>query len=233
MPSPFWSAGQRGGMDIAIMVATMKAAHKSVFSRSVDDLHHRLDISFREENPGARIRIEAALNEVGVFFRLCAVLYRFSCNVISARISTPDASRIADEFVVMPGAGRAALTEADIRTMINDLESLLFGGLSVLDYLKQNQAKAPALKPGMPRGAIEIRADETQTCIEITGRDKAGLLLCLAQAFYLMDIDIVEADIHTDPDGRVRNRFFVDVRDQRFQNPEFKARLAEELGLLL
>lgn len=212
----------------------MKAPNKALYSRSVDDQNHRLDVSLRDAPPGVRLKIEAALNEVGVLFRLCAVLYSFNWSIQEARIASPESNRISDDFWIIPGAGAGASSELQFRSMIDDLEKLLFGGVSVLEYLTQRKAAIPRTEFQAAHGEVTLSAKRGgETVIEITGRDKRGLLLILTQAFYLMDIDILEADIHTDPDGRVRNRFVVDPRDERFYSTEFQNRLCEELRVLV
>lgn len=211
----------------------MKGASRAVYSRSIDEPQHRLDISIREMGGGLRIRIEAGLNEVGVLFRVCSVLYAYEWAIVAAHINSPAADRISDEFEIMPRPGAPPVGEPELRAMVDDLESLLFGGLSVLDYLSARKASPPPPPPASAQAEIRVLHEGEQISIEIKGRDRNGLLLGLAQAFYLMDIDVREADIHTDPDGRIRNRFLVYPSDRRFASEEFCARLSEELRQLL
>lgn len=168
---------------------------RSIFSRArgargargeadgaADESHQRLDIAIQEEAPGViRLKVDAAMNEVGILFRLCAVLYCYHWNIQNARINTPGPGAISDEFVIATGEGAATMNADSMRSLIDDLERLL---------------------------------------------------LALSQAFYLMDINIFEAEITTQSDGSVWNRFTVDPNDKRFRSAEFQRRLQEELRVL-
>ncbi|HMU84354.1 MAG TPA: hypothetical protein PKC35_13490, partial [Leptospiraceae bacterium] len=79
---------------------------------------------------------------------------------------------------------------------------------------------------------VELNFDEKPLLI-VSGSDQPGLLLSLSQAFFLMDIDILEAVIHTDRMGVVRNQFLINPSDSRFGNAEFRKRLVEEIATLV
>ncbi len=212
----------------------MNPTSKSIYSRArSDEKHHRLDITIQEEAPGLRMKIDAEMNEVGVLFRLCAVLYSYGWNIRSARIHSPDEKRISDEFHIIPGEDPAVMDEESVRNLIDDLERLLFAGVSVLEFLTERQARVPRYSQEAAGGKVSLKTGpKKRTYIEVTGPDQRGLLLSLSQAFYLMDINIFEAEIETTKEGGIRNTFYVDPGDARFQSPEFQRRLCEELQML-
>lgn len=177
---------------------------------------------------GHRVTIDSDVNEVGVLFRLAAVLYARGWNVMSARIDSPGASRIRDEFWILPagpdGTGR-------IEEIPGDLERLLFQGVSVLAYLTELKSAPPA--ESMQQGCVYAAPSDDGPVIVMSGRDQRGVLLKVTQAFFLMDINIVRAQIDTLPNGEVRNTFFVDPLDRRFGAHDFRVQLAQELSGLL
>ena len=214
------------------MQQTRSGNESTIYSRTLSEKRHRLEIRVQEDSGALRLGVEADMNEVRIPYRLCAVFYLYGLNILQARIRSPEGQGIQDEFLVQLPEG--SLPVPAIRSMIDDLESMLFGGLSVLEYLSRHQAAVPRTLPGDREGAVFIEEVEGQLALVVSGRDRPGLLLALAQAFYLMDIDIVQAEIQTETaGGAVRNQFVVDPEDNRFESQEFQRRLLEELRSLV
>lgn len=213
--------------------SVMESSERAIFSRVAGSSGHRLDVGVLKEPGGYRIKIESDGNEVGVLFRLAAVLYCHNWSVMEARINTPERTLISDEFLIRADDPAQELDEMGLKAMIDDLERLLFDGVSVLGYLNERSREAPRPEIGFGEGQVFIRDLDEEIIIEVRGKDKAGLLLALSQAFYLMDISIMEASIFTDDKGQVHNLFLVDRSDIRFHNREFRTRLTEELRYLI
>ncbi|HBS05748.1 MAG TPA: hypothetical protein DEA96_12330 [Leptospiraceae bacterium] len=213
--------------------SVMESSERAIFSRVAGRSGHRLDVGVLKEPAGYRLKIESDGNEVGVLFRLAAVLYCHNWSVMEAKISTPERTLISDEFLIRAGAAGQELDEGALKMMIDDLERLLFDGVSVLGYLTEHAREAPRPEIGYGEGQVFIRDLDEEVVIEVRGQDKSGLLLALSQAFYLMDISIMEASIFTDEKAQVHNLFLIDRSDIRFRNREFRTRLTEELRYLI
>ena len=197
-----------------------------VYSYSVLEREQQLALRVRPDREDHVLEVRTDRDEVGVLFRLCAVLYAHGCRIRHASIGK-DGPGIRDEFRIAPGS---ALTEVKVQAILEDLRALLFEGLSVLAYLG-GRTHLPVSHSG--GGDVEITGASGDATIEVVTTDQPGLLLSLAQAFYLMDIDIEGAAVTPEPDGRVRNTFRIGGDDARFENAEFRRRLREELTGLL
>lgn len=209
-------------------------ATQRIFSRFADSNINRLNVSVQKE-PGAnyRFKIESKANEVGVLFRLCAVLFKHGWQILEAKIASPDFSSIQNEFLLKPTDESPDYVENTIEIMVNDLERLLFDGLSVLGYLSESENTPVHSEDWHGEGQVMLRDSDGEMIIEARGADRPGLMLALSQAFYLMDINIMEASIFTDEKSQAHNLFLVDPADERFRNLEFRRRLTEELKDLL
>ena len=178
------------------------------------------------------LRIQTGGNETGMLFRISAVFFVHELDIVSASIKTPD-DTVVDEFVVRPKSpeqGRLKSNKLDL--LRTDLERLL-DGLSVLEYLSQEgQSDLPG-RISREGAKVEIAQAAFGPVIRLRGTDRPGLMLTLSQAFFLTDIDILNASITTEADGEVVNTFEVNPADARFMNDEFKRRLRDELRLLL
>jgi len=188
-------------------------------------------LSFFTERAGYRLKIESEKNEVGVLFRLCAVLYVHGFSILEGRIQSPKNIGIDDEFYLQLLSSQPPLDEKKATAMMNDFERLLFRGVSVLEYLTENERLIPA-RAKTWKGTVDLTFDE-KPFLTVSGSDQPGLMLALSQAFFLMDLDILEAFIHTDRLGVVRNQFLINPSDRRFENAEFRKRLVEEIGTLV
>ncbi|MCB1172083.1 MAG: ACT domain-containing protein [Leptospiraceae bacterium] len=207
-----------------------------ISSRNSRSELQRLEISLSAADEGYRLQIESKINEIGLLFRLCAVLFRHNWYILQARIFSPDEHSICDEFLIRPQDEKHVIDNALMRLMATDLESLLFDNVSVLEYLNENHREDKALLRESNRShhqEVSIDTSDNRVVIEIRSQDRSGLLLEISQAFYLMNINILEAKIQTKSDGHIHNIFYVDPADQRFAHQEFQRRLTEELGLML
>ncbi len=199
---------------------------QALYSYSMVEPANRLDLKLRQEGDDYHLEIRTGTDEVGVLFRLCAVLFANGCDIRYAGIGTEE-GMVHDEFRIR---SQESLTEGRVQSMMADLRKLLFEGVSVLDYLRGRSYLPEPVSAG---GEVSITTSGGAPAIEVITRDQRGLLLTLSQAFYLMDINIAEARITTDDSGRVRNTFRVRGPDARFQNAEFRRRLGEELTGIL
>lgn len=196
--------------------------------RSTETISGRLALALDKVGENYSLSLESPVNEVGLLFRVGAVLYTRGWDIVSGSITSPGRTAAVDTFVLHRAK---APHPAELRELSIELESLLFKGVSVLEYLTAKNAPPPAGRD--PGAQISTGSERGMPYLEIVTKDRRGLFLSVTQAFFLMDVNIMEATIQTDSFGRARDRFLVDSLDARFSNEEFLRRLREELQQIL
>lgn len=192
----------------------------------------RLNVELHRESDGRYLlTAENLLDAPEVLYRLCAVLYEHGWDVIHADICTLGNMQIQDRFVIQPGAAAGKIDDLQIERMMDDFERLLFDRASVLDYLQSRGGVPP--REGAGGGMVEFDLDENRPRITVHGQDRRGLLLALTQTLSMMEVDILEATIHTTPDGQVRNAFLVNPSDWRLRDVRFRDKISDALRIYL
>ncbi len=194
--------------------------------------NNELKMEVSRNSGGTLVRIETTGNETGMLFRISAVFYVHNWSIVTASIQTPG-NQIVDEFLVRCVDSERTMDRDEIAEIREDLV-LLLDGMSVLEYLSMRQARVPGTPSRKAmQGGVEIVQEACGPVIRLRGVDRPGLMLALSQTFFLTDIDILNATLHTEPTGEVINSFEVNPSDARFFNQEFRRRLCDELRYLL
>lgn len=191
----------------------------------------RLNVTLTKEKGGYLLVVDALRNAPETLYRLAAVLFVHEWNITHADICTLENLEIIDKFLVRPVDSDMAVDELKFENMMFDFEQLLFESPSVSTYLKEREAELRFDATGA--GQVEFYLDANRTYIMLSGFDRPGLLLSITQVFAFMEIDILEARIHTAPGGQVRNSFLLNPTDGRFKDPRFRERLSDGLRMLL
>ncbi|MFZ4600896.1 MAG: [protein-PII] uridylyltransferase [Caulobacterales bacterium] len=167
----------------------------------------------------------------GLFARLASALAEGGADVRDARAHTTLDGRAFDLFSVQDAAGQPFCGDA-----AHALDRLLARvGRAVAD---DSPLRAPARRPTMRRAAafaidpwvrIDDDVSQTSSVIEVSGRDRPGLLAALAQVMAQLDLSIVSA--HIDAHGeRVADVFYVqDKGGGKLTDPARAQKLTDEL----
>lgn len=202
-----------------------------IFSQPYQRTTHRLSITLKREGRAFLLVVDTLTDAPGTLYRLCAVLFRHDWNIEQADICTHENNRVIDRFLVLPAAGE--IDEIKFEAMMRDFEHLLFEGLDVAAYIADRPLPPPAGDPDGETVTVEYVETSGRRYLSLSGRDRAGLLLSIARVFALHDVDILEARIQTNPDHTVRNSFLINPTDARFNDPEFRTQLSQELKAIL
>ncbi|MEW6596873.1 MAG: [protein-PII] uridylyltransferase [Pseudomonadota bacterium] len=152
----------------------------------------------------------AARDRRGLFADLAGVLAAYGANVVGARIYTSSAGKVLDVFLVQDALGSAygyENPEARAR-LVKALEAAALGEWTRGDSTKPVDLGRAAAFAVAPSVTVDNEASETCTVVEVSGRDRPGLLESLARALTEAGLSLQSA--HVDCYGeRAVDAFYV------------------------
>ena len=155
----------------------------------------------------------SAPDRVGLFARLTQAIGGLGAHTVAAQVFTGPSGRIIDVFVLEDGDGNP-FAKGD-RSRLNRMEKSI---LAAIDpdtdlpepSLRQNQRKAAFIV--QPRVTISEDASQAHTVIDVSGRDRPGLLSDVSQVLAEAGISIVSAHVGSYGE-RVFDAFYVKLPD--------------------
>ena len=138
---------------------------------------------------------------------------------------TCDDGLALDQFTVVSGQNRTALTEKQQNRMKSVLKQVIVDEVSVDELLEKSRRRVfGVLHPQAPMPTqIELDNDDSQqfTIVDVIAGDRTGLLYDIAHAFREQEIDVARAHIVTDA-RRVRDSFYVSCQERKLKDLEYK-----------
>ena len=161
----------------------------------------------REE--GRTVLFVSAPDGVGLFARLTSALGALGAHTVAAQVFTGPSGRIIDVFVLEDGEGNP-FAHGD-RNRLDRLEKAVQKALESEDgpqkvSMRQNQRKAAFIV--QPRVTISDDASQSYTVIDVSGRDRPGLLSDVSTVLADAGISIVSAHVGSYGE-RVFDAFYV------------------------
>lgn len=155
----------------------------------------------------------SAPDRVGLFARLTQAIGALDAHTVAAQVFTGPSGRIVDVFVLEDGEGHPFAK--DDRHRLDRLEKMIFTAISPdaeipEPSLRQNQRKAAFIV--QPRVAISDDASQAYTVIDVSGRDRPGLLSDVSKVLANAGISIVSAHVGSYGE-RVFDAFYVELPD--------------------
>lgn len=155
----------------------------------------------------------SAPDRVGLFARLTQAIGALGAHTVAAQVFTGASGRIIDVFVLEDGEGHP-FAKGD-RNRLDRVEKMI---LSAIDpegeipepSLRQNPRKAAFIV--QPRVIISDDASQAYTVIDVSGRDRPGLLSDVSMVLAGAGISIVSAHVGSYGE-RVFDAFYVDLPD--------------------
>jgi [protein-PII] uridylyltransferase len=140
-----------------------------------------------------------APDQRGIFARLAGAIAIAGASIVDARIFTTLDGMALDTFWVQDEAARAFADEERLVRMVGAIEDTLGGSLDLAAEVARRRQSwlSGAALPVAPRVLIDNKASTKHTVIEITARDRVGLLYDLAQAITDLGLSIVTARVTT------------------------------------
>jgi [protein-PII] uridylyltransferase len=159
------------------------------------------------DRPGLLAAIAAALSAS----RLEVHAAQIHSRALAAEHGAPPRVQAVDLFWVRDrGEGVEGVARA-LPKLVRDVNAVIAGALAPTELAKHRGAGAFAGRstPKVPtRVAVDDRASSTHTVIEVTARDRPGLLYAIADALYRLGLSIAVAKINTEG-TRVADVFYV------------------------
>lgn len=181
------------------------------------------------------LKVNISKNEIGIIYRVTAVLYVHGWNIEEAIAETSMDGYIQDIFIVKRIDG-SPMTDEHLNAIHADLHELFYGGMSVMNYLANHPEKMESL-----RAKVEIPPEiflfnseiSDSTVMDLRMEDRPGILFEISQILFLFGVDILSFKAVTDS-GQVRDTFLVRLENgsKLDENLHFN-RLKEALNAVL
>jgi [protein-PII] uridylyltransferase len=185
---------------------------------------------------GHRHRIERGYTELtvcaydayGMFYRTAATIAAQNLSIQRAQVYTARNGIMIDTFQITGDDGTITTYDEVWRTVEADLREVLTG------RRQPPEAKASLYGRTMPGDVspsvtFDNETSDALTIIDITARDRIGLLYRIARTLYDLNIDIASAKISTEG-VRAMDSFYVsDLLREKIKDPDRLARIREAL----
>ncbi|MGE4217976.1 MAG: [protein-PII] uridylyltransferase [Alphaproteobacteria bacterium] len=136
----------------------------------------------------------------GLFSRISGALAVSGANIVDARINTLANGMALDAFTVQDAEGGAFARPDKLAKLATAIEQSLAGRLRPLAELSKRPSTGPTRARVFrvePRVLIDNKASNTNTVIEVNGRDRPGLLYDVTRALTDLALQITSAKIST------------------------------------
>lgn len=148
-----------------------------------------------------------AYDAYGMFYRTAGTIAAMNMNILRAQVFTAKNGIMIDTFQVADADGAIVTDEEVWQTIISDLKMVLAG--SKLPPIPKTSLYKRIL-PGTitPSVSFDNETSDTLTIIDITARDRVGLLYFITKTLYDLNLDIASAKISTEGIS-VKDSFYV------------------------
>ncbi len=159
-----------------------------------------------------------AFDAYGMFFRTAGAIAAQNLNIIRAQVFTTRNGVMIDTFQISDPEGNIVLDEEIWKTTVAELKEILrFGKKPQESHLSAYLRKSHGTVE--PSVEFDNAASAGCTIIDITARDRVGLLYKITQALYDLNLDIASAKIVTEG-IRVMDSFYVtDLLREKILDP--------------
>ncbi len=169
-----------------------------------------------------------AYDAYGMFYRTAGTISGQNLNILRAQVYTARNGIMIDTFQVTAADGALMSYEEVWHALERDLREVLIGS-------RRPPAPPPAVQPGeaaIPVPTVVEFDNETSdalTIIDITSRDRMGLLHLITRTLYELNLDIASAKIATEG-ARALDTFYVtDLLRNKISDPDRQERIRSAL----
>ncbi|HUZ14354.1 MAG TPA: [protein-PII] uridylyltransferase [Caulobacteraceae bacterium] len=210
-----------------------QAAHLALWREAQIEAGAAAEARIRADRNAAEV-IVAARDREGLFADLALAIASLGGNVVGARIFTSAQGAALDVFYVQDTAGQpfGRDSQRTLARLVEAVQSAGRGHPPALEPRKAADLGRAAAFAIAPMAAIDNDASATASVVEVSGRDRPGLLAALARILAEAELSIQSA--HIDNYGeRAVDAFYVVARRGKLTEPRraaaVRARLLEAL----
>jgi [protein-PII] uridylyltransferase len=207
-----------------------QAKHLALARRAAATGGAAADAHVRPDRNAAEI-VVAARDRRGLFADLALTIARLGGNVVSARIFTSAEGEALDVFHVQDhnGGPFAEGNDRHLRRLVEALEEAALTGGPPAEARRAADFGRGSAFSITPSVAIDNEASQHATVIEMTGRDRPGLVEALARALSDADLSIQSAHVESHGERAVDAFYVVDAGGGKIVDAPRGARLKERL----
>ncbi|MBT5107260.1 MAG: [protein-PII] uridylyltransferase [Rhodospirillaceae bacterium] len=211
----------------------------------VDAQRRHADIVRDAEESGSSLAMDArvdpdrAITELtiyssdhpGMFHGIAGAIALSGATVVDARINTMTNGMALDTISIQDAEGQAVDNSRNLERLKHRIEEALRGQLRVAAEIGKRppMSKRERLFSVAPRVLIDNKASNTNTVIEVNGRDRAGLLYDVTGALFDLGLQISSAKISTFGEEVVDVFYVKDVFGMKIDHVEKLKQIRESL----
>ena len=223
---------------------SMEDAYFVAFSTKAQAEHFELVSRAASDGAAAAARLMADWNAVevtvaapdrrGLFADLAGAVAAYGANIVGARVYTSASGGALDVFSIQDASG-APFGEADPRTVDRLISALEDAGRG---EVPQSPPRQPPLGRAAafavtPRVALDNDASDMATVVEVSGRDRPGLLQGVARTLAAAGLSVQSAHIESFGERAVDAFYVVTADGLKLTDPEALAALKRSLTAVL
>ena len=208
-------------MEDAYMVgfsAKAQAAHFALAGRAVSE-GAAASAGLSVEGYAAEV-VVAARDRRGLFADLCGVMARLGANIAGARVYTSASGQALDVFYVRDQAGEPYGRDSarGLERLAQALEAAARGAAPALEPARLDVARTAAFAVATSV-VVDNDASAKATVVEITGRDRPGLLQALARTLADAGLSVHSAHVENYGERAVDAFYVVDANGLKIHDP--------------
>ncbi len=179
--------------------------------------------------------VVAARDRRGLFADLAGAMAGFGANVVGARVYTSSAGQALDVFYAQDVMGQpyGRQNPGALERLTAALETAARGETPPIEARKAPDLGRAAAFAVVPTVAVDNEAAETATVVEVSGRDRPGLLEALARTLGAAGLSILSAHIDGYGERAVDAFYVVDAEGAKLTDKAAVAALKTSLAEVL
>ena len=176
----------------------------------------------------------SAQDRRGLFADLCGVMAAFGANIAGARVYTSSSGEALDIFYVQDRHGDPFGRDdaAGLERMIQALEAAARGDLLNLERQRFDYTRTAAFAVA-PNVALDNEASDSATVVEVSGRDRPGLLQSLSRTLADAGLSVQSAHVENYGERAVDAFYVIDDQGYKLDDPDRISSLKAALTAVL